>query len=153
MRAHENQFKTPAGSVGAAVVIGGWWCQRMPSHHDAVLLLVRRSHCPKMYSCNRCHKKNFSVLSDLKSHMRHCGESKWKLFEHIALFEGHMPALALDEEEKGKQMVMVEESEDPKSELGSCFVNDGLPEELFDDFGSIDNYCLQEVLRVSSNFS
>ncbi|KAI7992901.1 Protein SENSITIVE TO PROTON RHIZOTOXICITY 1 [Camellia lanceoleosa] len=38
----------------------------------------KRSHCSKMYSCNRYNKKSFSVLVDLKSHLKHCGESKWK---------------------------------------------------------------------------
>ncbi|KAK4358654.1 hypothetical protein RND71_020883 [Anisodus tanguticus] len=28
----------------------------------------KRSHCPKMYVCKRCNKKNFSVLSDLRTH-------------------------------------------------------------------------------------
>ncbi|MCL7049103.1 hypothetical protein MKW94_002750 [Papaver nudicaule] len=72
----------------------------------------RRSHCPKMYSCDRCNKKKFSVLADLKSHLKHCGDSKWKcscgttfsrkdkLFGHVALFEGHTPAIT-EEVEKG----------------------------------------------------
>ncbi|KAK9110707.1 hypothetical protein Sjap_018767 [Stephania japonica] len=73
----------------------------------------KRSHCPKMYSCHVCNKKSFSVVADLKSHVRHCGESKWrcscgttfsrkdKLFGHMALFEGHMPAVEDDEKLKG----------------------------------------------------
>ncbi|XP_073136213.1 protein SENSITIVE TO PROTON RHIZOTOXICITY 2 [Henckelia pumila] len=65
----------------------------------------KRSHCPKMYVCKRCHKKNFSVLSDLRTHEKHCGDLKWqcscgttfsrkdKLMGHVALFVGHAPAV------------------------------------------------------------
>ncbi|KAL9241539.1 hypothetical protein vseg_015642 [Gypsophila vaccaria] len=77
----------------------------------------KRAHCPRMYTCTRCNNKRFSVLGDLNSHMKSCGDEmrtrtrtrtrtrKWlcccgtgfsrkdKLFSHIALFEGHMPAV------------------------------------------------------------
>ncbi|KAG4975338.1 hypothetical protein JHK87_032159 [Glycine soja] len=128
----------------------------------------KRSHCPKMYTCERCRKKHFSVLSDLRSHAKHCGgEARWKctcgttfsrkdkLFGHIALFEGHAPALACDEEGKGKQVV--EDDEDPmlmnesEFESDNCLLNQELPEGFFDDFGSIDDYCLKEVLGFPSN--
>ncbi|KAK6118387.1 hypothetical protein DH2020_047804 [Rehmannia glutinosa] len=94
----------------------------------------KRSHCPKMFSCNRCNKKSFSVVADLRSHLKHCGESKWKcscgtrfsrkdkLFGHMALFEGHMPAVVVDE---------------------TAAVDDGGFEGMVDGFGSIDNYCFQ----------
>ncbi|MBA0850860.1 hypothetical protein Goshw_008335, partial [Gossypium schwendimanii] len=78
----------------------------------------KRNHCPKRYGCNKCHKKKISVLADLKSHLKHCAGSsggeeskKWKcscgnsfcrkdkLFRHLSLFEGHMPAVAVEEEE------------------------------------------------------
>ncbi|KAI3973124.1 hypothetical protein MKW92_033162 [Papaver armeniacum] len=61
----------------------------------------KRSHCPKMYVCNRCNQKQFSVLSDLRTHEKHCGDLKWqcscgttfsrkdKLIGHCALFFGH----------------------------------------------------------------
>lgn len=66
-----------------------------------------------------------------------------------------MPAIALDEiGEKGKHVVE-ENEEDPikEDELSNCFLNDdGLPEGFFDDFGSIDNYCLREVLGFPSSF-
>ncbi|RZC70573.1 hypothetical protein C5167_033700 [Papaver somniferum] len=64
----------------------------------------KRSHCPKMYVCNRCNQKQFSVLSDLRTHEKHCGDLKWqcscgttfsrkdKLIGHCALFFGHTPA-------------------------------------------------------------
>ncbi|TKY67149.1 SENSITIVE TO PROTON RHIZOTOXICITY 1 protein [Spatholobus suberectus] len=65
----------------------------------------KRSHCPKMYVCNRCNQKQFSVLSDLRTHEKHCGDPKWqcscgttfsrkdKLMGHVALFVGHTPAI------------------------------------------------------------
>nr|XP_043613128.1 protein SENSITIVE TO PROTON RHIZOTOXICITY 2-like [Erigeron canadensis] len=63
----------------------------------------KRSHCPKMYACKRCHQKQFSVLSDLRTHEKHCGDVKWrcscgttfsrkdKLMGHVGLFVGHTP--------------------------------------------------------------
>lgn len=143
----------------------------------------KRSHCPKMYSCNKCNKKSFSVMADLKSHLKHCGggsERKWKcscgttfsrkdkLFGHMALFEGHMPAVM--EEEEGEEVIgkgteaatsaMVEDyDDDEKEELnpagkqidlrnesthsnvnGAFF--DGL---MFDGFDSIDQYFFQDL--------
>ncbi|KAJ9699332.1 hypothetical protein PVL29_008097 [Vitis rotundifolia] len=65
----------------------------------------KRSHCPKMYICKRCNQKQFSVLSDLRTHEKHCGDLKWlcscgttfsrkdKLMGHVALFVGHTPAI------------------------------------------------------------
>ncbi|CAN6460687.1 unnamed protein product [Victoria cruziana] len=65
----------------------------------------KRSHCPKMYVCNRCNRKKFSVLSDLRTHEKHCGDLKWqcscgttfsrkdKLLGHVALFVGHTPIM------------------------------------------------------------
>uniref|UniRef100_A0A1J3E6C9 Protein SENSITIVE TO PROTON RHIZOTOXICITY 1 n=1 Tax=Noccaea caerulescens TaxID=107243 RepID=A0A1J3E6C9_NOCCA len=64
----------------------------------------KRSHCPKMYMCRRCSVKHFSVLSDLRTHEKHCGDIKWvcscgtrfsrkdKLASHVSLFLGHSPA-------------------------------------------------------------
>ncbi|XP_027094901.1 protein SENSITIVE TO PROTON RHIZOTOXICITY 1-like isoform X1 [Coffea arabica] len=69
----------------------------------------KRTHCDKSYTCSRCHTKKFSVIADLKTHEKHCGRDKWlcscgttfsrkdKLFGHIALFQGHTPAIPLDE--------------------------------------------------------
>ncbi|XP_021751730.1 zinc finger protein STOP1 homolog [Chenopodium quinoa] len=74
----------------------------------------KRSHCPKKFPCLRCKKKRFSVLADLKCHMKNCVAAtavvvveveeetskcscgrmfsrKDELFEHMSLFEGHMP--------------------------------------------------------------
>ncbi|KAL2541066.1 C2H2 and C2HC zinc fingers superfamily protein [Abeliophyllum distichum] len=65
----------------------------------------KRSHCPKMYVCKRCNTKQFSILSDLRTHEKHCGDIKWqcscgttfsrkdKLMGHVALFVGHSPAI------------------------------------------------------------
>lgn len=67
----------------------------------------KRTHCPKMYVCKRCNAKHFSVLSDLRTHEKHCGDLKWlcscgttfsrkdKLIGHVSLFIGHTPATAL----------------------------------------------------------
>ncbi|TKY47662.1 SENSITIVE TO PROTON RHIZOTOXICITY 1 protein [Spatholobus suberectus] len=185
MRAHGNQFKTPEAlakpseaaprrrATRFSCPFEG--CNRNKLHRrfrplKSVVCVknhFKRSHCPKMYSCERCRKKHFSVLSDLKSHVKHCGEARWKctcgttfsrkdkLFGHMALFEGHAPALAFDQSDKGKRVVE-EDEEDPmllmsESELGNCFLDEDLPEGFFDDFGSIDNYCLQQVLGFPSN--
>ncbi|XP_031266836.1 protein SENSITIVE TO PROTON RHIZOTOXICITY 1-like isoform X1 [Pistacia vera] len=73
----------------------------------------KRTHCDKSYICSRCNTKKFSVIADLKTHEKHCGKDKWlcscgttfsrkdKLFGHIALFQGHTPAIPLDETNKG----------------------------------------------------
>ncbi|KAJ1424896.1 Zinc finger C2H2-type [Sesbania bispinosa] len=69
----------------------------------------KRTHCDKSYTCSRCNTKKFSVIADLKTHEKHCGKDKWlcscgttfsrkdKLFGHIALFQGHTPAIPLDD--------------------------------------------------------
>ncbi|XP_010256329.1 PREDICTED: protein SENSITIVE TO PROTON RHIZOTOXICITY 1 [Nelumbo nucifera] len=69
----------------------------------------KRTHCDKSYTCSRCNSKKFSVIADLKTHEKHCGRDKWlcscgttfsrkdKLFGHIALFQGHTPALPPEE--------------------------------------------------------
>ncbi|KAK8684148.1 hypothetical protein V6N13_040179 [Hibiscus sabdariffa] len=69
----------------------------------------KRTHCDKSYICSRCNTKKFSVIADLKTHEKHCGKDKWlcscgttfsrkdKLFGHIALFQGHTPAIPLEE--------------------------------------------------------
>lgn len=69
----------------------------------------KRSHCDKSYTCSRCKTKKFSVIADLKTHEKHCGRDKWicscgttfsrkdKLFGHVALFQGHTPAIGMDD--------------------------------------------------------
>ncbi|KAK7270369.1 hypothetical protein RIF29_23453 [Crotalaria pallida] len=73
----------------------------------------KRTHCDKSYICSRCNTKRFSVMADLKTHEKHCGKDKWlcscgttfsrkdKLFGHIALFQGHTPAIPLDDTKGG----------------------------------------------------
>ncbi|XP_011097563.1 protein SENSITIVE TO PROTON RHIZOTOXICITY 1-like [Sesamum indicum] len=191
MRAHGNQFKTPealAKPEKGGELIGQRTrfscpyvgCNRNKQHKKfrplksaiCVKNHFKRSHCPKMYSCNRCNKKSFSVVADLKSHLKHCGESKWrcscgtsfsrkdKLFGHMALFEGHMPAVVDDgKEEKGKSMaaVMVVDDDEEEEEMNvkgvgvgmTCGLesNNGLFEGPMDGFGLIDNYCFEDVLN------
>lgn len=130
----------------------------------------KRSHCPKMYSCNRCHKKNFSVLADLKSHLKHCGETKWKcscgtsfsrkdkLFGHMALFEGHMPAMpgevVAEEDEKVKGVApaaMVVEDGGGKAVKGMEWVDNNMDDWFFDGLGSLDDeFCMQELIGSSN---
>ncbi|XP_060216596.1 protein SENSITIVE TO PROTON RHIZOTOXICITY 1-like [Lycium barbarum] len=69
----------------------------------------RRTHCEKRYACRTCNVKKFSVIADLRTHEKHCGKDKWlcscgttfsrkdKLFGHISLFQGHTPAIPVDE--------------------------------------------------------
>ncbi|KAF2293044.1 hypothetical protein GH714_035660 [Hevea brasiliensis] len=136
MRAHGNQFKTPEalakpvkGSESSAAATRKTrfscpfeGCNRNKKHKKfrplKSVICVRnhfkRSHCPKMYSCNRCNKKSFSVVADLKSHLKHCGETRWKcscgttfsrkdkLFAHMALFEDHMPAVVGEDDNRAK---------------------------------------------------
>ncbi|PWA76226.1 Zinc finger, C2H2 [Artemisia annua] len=66
--------------------------------------------------CSRCNIKKFCVIADLKTQEKHCGRDRWlcscgttfsrkdKLFGHISLFQGHTPAIPLDEP-KGGQLV------------------------------------------------
>lgn len=174
MRAHGNQFKTPealAKPEKGGDLIGRKTrfscpyvgCNRNRQHgkfralKSAVCVKnhFKRSHCPKMYSCDRCNKKSFSVVADLKSHLKHCGETKWrcscgtsfsrkdKLFGHMALFEGHMPAVVEQgEEEKGRKaavaeaVVVVDQEND-----------DVLLDGFMDGFGSIENYSFEDVLN------
>ncbi|KAG2651770.1 protein SENSITIVE TO PROTON RHIZOTOXICITY 1-like [Panicum virgatum] len=129
MRAHGDRFKTldalsrpgqakpkpPAGDREVRFSCPFAGCNRNRAHRrfrplkSAVCARnhFRRSHCPKLYACERCDgKKRFAVLADLRSHLRHCGEeAQWrcscgttfsrkdKLFGHLALFEGHTPAV------------------------------------------------------------
>lgn len=73
----------------------------------------RRSHCEKSHTCGRCHAKKFSIVADLRTHEKHCGRrDRWvcscgtsfsrkdKLFAHVALFQGHTPALSSPLEEE-----------------------------------------------------
>ncbi|XP_077213229.1 zinc finger protein STOP1 homolog [Tasmannia lanceolata] len=169
MRAHGNRFKTlealskpdRTGDSNRKLRFSCPYpgCNRNRSHNrfrplKSVICVknhFKRSHCPKMYSCNRCNKKSFSVVADLKSHLRHCGECRWrcscgtsfsrkdKLFGHVALFEGHMPAVVGEEEEKKEGICMGEEvgvGEGSDSEF---------LEGLLEGFGSIDGGSFEDV--------
>lgn len=87
------------------------------------------------------------MLSDLKSHERQCrGESTWKcscgttfsgkdkLFGHVAMFEGHVPAP--EEKEKNEPVAAVEGEGGLLMKESDCLDN-GLPEGFFDD---LENY-------------
>ncbi|XP_050204578.1 zinc finger protein STOP1 homolog [Mercurialis annua] len=178
MRAHGNQFKTLEAlakpeKTAAETAEGTRFscpfegCNRNRKHkkfrHLKSVICVRnhfkRSHCPKMYSCNRCNKKSFSVMADLKSHLKHCGESRWKcscgtsfsrkdkLFGHMALFEGHMPAVVGEDDddvgEKSKVGVAMVEDVEEEEEDGA---ENGFLKALLDGFGTVDGCNLQDVL-------
>ncbi|XP_059624255.1 protein SENSITIVE TO PROTON RHIZOTOXICITY 1-like [Cornus florida] len=195
MRAHGNEFKTPAALAKpersaaesrrrrttrfSCPYLG---CNRNKSHKKfrplksaiCVKNHFKRSHCPKIYSCNECNKKSFSVVADLKSHLKHCGKSKWrcscgtsfsrkdKLFGHMALFEGHMPAVVPDEEEEkaaaaadAAAAAAAAAAEDEEGgvkgmELGANSIDNGFFEGLIEGFGSIENYFLQDELGFSN---
>ncbi|KAG8373380.1 hypothetical protein BUALT_Bualt11G0018200 [Buddleja alternifolia] len=193
MRAHGNRFKTPealakpekSGGGGGELIgrrirfscpyVG---CNRNKQHKKfrplkSVICVknhFKRSHCPKMYSCNRCNVKSFSVMADLKSHLKHCGESKWrcscgtsfsrkdKLFGHMVLFEGHLPAV-MDEVEEEKTAVMVVDGDEEDEETNVKDMNGGFEnnnnvffEGLIDDgFDSIEKYCFSEVFSSSNS--
>nr|CAD1843919.1 unnamed protein product [Ananas comosus var. bracteatus] len=98
MRAHGDEYKTtaaltnPAKTMIAALLgdkevgVGGAQvlvsAGRVQNHY-------KRSHCPKMYVCKQCEKKQFSLLSDLRTHEKHCGDLRWRwLLRHQLLPEG-----------------------------------------------------------------
>lgn len=187
MRAHGNRFKTPEALAKpdknpaepsrktrfSCPYIG---CNRNKGHvkFRALKSVIcvknhfKRSHCPKMYSCNRCNKKSFSVVADLKSHLKHCGEARWrctcgtsfsrksKLFGHMALFEGHMPAVedeksvkaatAMDQDEDEEEEVEENTTSFKGREMGSNFFEDIEFSELLGGFGSVDGYFLEDML-------
>ncbi|GAU19113.1 hypothetical protein TSUD_79360 [Trifolium subterraneum] len=158
MRAHGDKFKTPEAlrcvretrlsATRFSCPFEG--CKRNRIHKKfkplkSVFCLrnhFKRSHCPKTYMCDRCRRKSFAVVSDLKSHMKQCkGESTWKcscgttfsrkekLFGHVERFEGHSPAVV--EEEKGKTMAAEECVDEIMTKESDCL--NGLPEDFFDD--------------------
>ncbi|GFY94035.1 C2H2 and C2HC zinc fingers superfamily protein [Actinidia rufa] len=159
MRAHGNQFKTPEALAKperslperktrfSCPFVG---CNRNKSHKKfrplksaiCVKNHFKRSHCPKMYSCNRCNKKSFSVVADLKSHLKHCGS--------------HAGSGGGEEEEKAKAVnvpVIVEDDDEDEyqmkeAETGMNSSDNGFFEGLFDGFGAIEGYSLQDVLDL-----
>ncbi|CAM0877837.1 unnamed protein product [Alopecurus aequalis] len=122
LRGHGDQYKTPAAlaSPSAHETTTRFYyscpytgCKRNREHKDfqplknpvCVKNHYRRSHCDKSHLCRRCGVKRFSVLADLRTHEKHCGRDRWvcscgvtfsrkeKLFAHVAVFDGHTPAL------------------------------------------------------------
>ncbi|XP_072957869.1 protein SENSITIVE TO PROTON RHIZOTOXICITY 2 [Typha angustifolia] len=125
MRAHGDEYKTTAAlssPVGAAEKRSGpgtkyscphegcRWNKKHPKFQPLKSMVCvknhyKRSHCPKMYVCKRCNQKQFSVLSDLRMHEKHCGDLRWrcscginfsrkdKLMGHVELFVGHTPVI------------------------------------------------------------
>ncbi|KAF3502991.1 hypothetical protein F2Q69_00041970 [Brassica cretica] len=64
MRAHGDEYKTSEALIS-------------PTSHDKK---VECSSTRQFYSCphhGRCNLKHFSVLSDLRTHEKHCGDVKW----------------------------------------------------------------------------
>ncbi|KAG0460469.1 hypothetical protein HPP92_020364 [Vanilla planifolia] len=125
MRAHGDEYKTRAalaskvGEGAERIELGrkyscpqegcrwNWKHEKFQPLKSVVCAKnhYRRSHCPKLYVCSRCGHKEFSVLSDLRTHEKHCGIPRWrcscgttfsrkdKLMGHVALFAGHVPAV------------------------------------------------------------
>ncbi|XP_024373736.1 uncharacterized protein [Physcomitrium patens] len=131
MRGHGDEYKTPAALARpdkdypdtsatrlrrySCPCVG---CKRNKEHRKfqplKTMLCVknhyRRSHCPKVLTCQKCMTKKFSVVADLKTHEKHCGRERWqcscgttfsrkdKLFGHINLFAGHTPVVVVMQE-------------------------------------------------------
>ncbi|KAF8018250.1 hypothetical protein BT93_H3215 [Corymbia citriodora subsp. variegata] len=91
----------------------------------------KRTHCDKSYTCSRCNSKKFSVIADLKTHEKHCGKDKWlcscgttfsrkdKLFGHITLFQGHTPAIPLDENKGATGLSLQGEHNEDTNRIGN----------------------------------
>ncbi|KAH9625956.1 hypothetical protein KSS87_020376 [Heliosperma pusillum] len=109
----------------------------------------KRTHCDKSHICSRCHTKKFSVIADLKTHEKHCGRDKWlcscgttfsrkdKLFGHIALFQGHTPAIPM-EDTKGvsEQSHPAENSETANIDVDNGFKYDNDIQNMMDMKGN-----------------
>ncbi|XP_052141165.1 zinc finger protein STOP1 homolog [Oryza glaberrima] len=108
----------------------------------------KRSHCDKSYTCSRCNTKKFSVIADLKTHEKHCGRDKWlcscgttfsrkdKLFGHVALFQGHTPALPMDDIKVTGASEQPQGSEAMNTMVGSAGYN--FPGSSSDDIPNLD---------------
>ncbi|KAA8550304.1 hypothetical protein F0562_001988 [Nyssa sinensis] len=78
----------------------------------------KRSHCPKMYVCKRCNRKQFSVLSDLRTHEKHCGDIKWQcscglqdgIYIDVKIKQPHIlaDAIGVSTTDRGAQLVAEE---------------------------------------------
>lgn len=159
MRAHGDQYKSKAAlsavvsssgasSSPAAMAASKYSCPqegcRWNVRHARFTPLksvicaknhYRRSHCPKMYACSRCGRKQFSVLSDLRTHEKHCGDRRWlcscgttfsrkdKLAGHVSLFAGHHPVVVGE----GARQCKIDRSSLANSDqlLGNCTTSAG----------------------------
>nr|AKH61420.1 sensitive to proton rhizotoxicity1 [Vigna umbellata] len=118
----------------------------------------KRTHCDKSYICSRCNTKKFSVMADLKTHEKHCGKDKWlcscgttfsrkdKLFGHIALFQGHTPAIPLDDTKAVAEPPDPQNRECSSNKVGSvnfCFgskpSSENVVQNMMDMKGNIDD--------------
>ncbi|VFQ93608.1 unnamed protein product [Cuscuta campestris] len=120
----------------------------------------RRSHCPKTYLCTRCNTKSFSVMADLNNHMKNCGRTKWKcscgtsfsrkdkLFGHIALFEGHMPAVTEEEDDEAAVIAMEVDETEKKMDMELEELNS--MDRFLDDYGSVENFWFQNTFGSST---
>ncbi|XP_062203603.1 zinc finger protein STAR3-like isoform X2 [Phragmites australis] len=131
----------------------------------------KRSHCEKSYTCSQCHTKKFSVLADLKTHEKHCGHVKWlcscgtsfsrkdKLFAHVALFQGHTPALPSEESKVSDQVGRVGSHQEPAkltSSMGSFMWDNSSGDDTVLDIKGLDS-CGDDFLSTANfgsfNFS
>ncbi|XP_010519478.1 PREDICTED: zinc finger protein STOP1 homolog [Tarenaya hassleriana] len=134
----------------------------------------KRSHCPKLFSCHRCLKKSFSVLADLKTHQKHCGEStaistsaavvaaaptaRWrcscgtsftrkdKLFGHVANFEGHMPAVTA-------LSIATDTANAEEGTARSGRRDEAFSDELLDGFYPMQGFSFEDILQSPVGFS
>jgi hypothetical protein len=158
MRGHGDEYKSPtalakptrdASADHDAVVkryscpVAG--CKRNKLHKSFLPLKTilcvknhyKRSHCEKSHTCSRCHAKKFSIMADLKTHEKHCGQVKWlcscgttfsrkdKLFAHVGLFKGHTPSLPADEPEASDKVAHAGGHQEPAKveiSMGSSFM-------------------------------
>ncbi|GAB4844829.1 Protein SENSITIVE TO PROTON RHIZOTOXICITY [Ancistrocladus abbreviatus] len=131
----------------------------------------KRTHCDKTYICSRCNTKKFSVIADLKTHEKHCGRDKWlcscgttfsrkdKLFGHIALFQGHTPAIPLDENKGSAGLFNHAENGEPGFKVGSAGFGFGTnasngdgAQGIVDTKGNIEDACFSLLNFDASNF-
>lgn len=153
MRGHGDEYKSPAAlakpprdmSVDQAATVKRYscpvaGCKRNRLHKGFLPLKTilcvknhyKRSHCEKSHTCSRCHAKKFSVMADLKTHEKHCGQVKWlcscgttftrkdKLFAYVGLFKGHTPLLPEDGPEGSHQVAHAGSHQEPAK--GSSFM-------------------------------
>ncbi|GAB2245260.1 hypothetical protein Droror1_Dr00000753 [Drosera rotundifolia] len=113
----------------------------------------KRTHCDKTYTCGRCNTKKFSVIADLKTHEKHCGRDKWlcscgttfsrkdKLFGHIALFQGHTPAIPVEDNKGAATAPLLAENDEAPNKLGNMSFS----------FGNIDACNGNDVVDTKGN--